>query len=135
MVWTFSPHSQDWSVLSPHLAMLSPVLATPALALLRAHQSCLGSSAPSAISSMGSCTALLGGSLSSKTLHWSILSFWADTWAGNSSTVAKLFLDLSLLGTGTWGCSGCLESKICLLFSILDVVYLLISGGAIPASL
>ena len=49
--------------------------------------------------------------------------------------MAKLFLDFSLLGTGTWGCNGCLGSEVCLFFSILVIVCRLMFGGAIPASL
>ena len=52
MVWMLSSHSREWSVLSP---------IRPCCHLFYPHQSRLGSNAPSAITSVESCTALLGG--------------------------------------------------------------------------
>ena len=79
MVWMLSPHLQEWSVLMPLLTMLSPILSTPALALLSAHQSCLRSNAPSAIFSMDG---IFGGISYFRVLplFYSILLCWYMGW-------------------------------------------------------
>ena len=86
--------------------MLSSILQTSTLSLLRVHHFCLAGNVPSASFSIRSCTALFGRVLASGFSHWASLCVWREVLFGSLFAVAKLHLDFIWLGAGTWWCSG-----------------------------
>ena len=132
MVCCSVPHSQVPSLVSryPHFLRVTFEWLTPDLNLLRHFHSAQLESAPGGSTSLALMDmVVVVGRLSSLSSHKAALVFSAPL---GSTSLRKLFLDLSHLFASLWPNRGCHSSVIWRWRSLLLAVLHRISGGAMP---